>query len=97
MSDKSCPECGAIVHRSHTRGFKEKLFKIITSYRAYRCRECGWRGWLGRSNLLIRKSTLRTIISVLLTLLITTLIALYLVDKLSPNISPVDVQNLRAP
>ncbi|HKP84693.1 MAG TPA: hypothetical protein VJZ26_01275 [Blastocatellia bacterium] len=97
MSTSLCPECSALVHRSHTRGLKEKLFKVITSYRAYRCRECGWRGWLGQSNLLVRKSTLRTIISVLLTLLITTLLALYLVEKLSPDLSPADVQIQHSP
>jgi uncharacterized protein with PIN domain len=79
-----CPECGDPVHRSHSRGLKEKLFKAFTSYRAYRCHDCGWRGWLGKSNALMRRSTLRTIISVLLTLIITTLIALYIVEKLSP-------------
>jgi len=69
------------------------LFKTFTSYRAYRCRECGWRGWLGKSNALMRRSTLRTIISVLLTLIITSLIALYLVAKLSPAGSAVDIQH----
>jgi hypothetical protein len=40
----------------------------------------------------MRRSTLRTIISVLLTLVITTLIALYIVEKLSPPGSAVDIQ-----
>jgi hypothetical protein len=80
------------VYRSHTRGFKEKFIKVVTSHRAYRCHECGWRGLFGKGNLLISKSMLRTIIGLLLTLLLTTLIALYLVEKLSPDISPVDVQ-----
>ena len=92
MSDNLCPECGAQVYRSHTRGFKEKFIKTVTSYRTYRCRECGWRGWFGKSNLIIRKTMLRTIISLLLTLLITTLLTLYLVEKLGPDISPVDAQ-----
>lgn len=95
MNNLFCPVCGEHVYRSHSRGFKEKLFKAITSYRAYRCRDCGWRGWLGKSNLLIRRSTLRTIISVLLTLIITTLIALYLVEKLSPAPSAVEFQERR--
>lgn len=92
MTNLFCPVCGDRVHRSHSRGLKEKLFKALTSYRAYRCRDCGWRGWFGRSNSLVRRSTLRTIISVLLTLIITTLIALYIVEKLSPTISTIDVQ-----
>jgi predicted RNA-binding Zn-ribbon protein involved in translation (DUF1610 family) len=84
VSSLFCPECGEPVHRSHSRGFKEKLLKAFTSYRAYRCRDCGWRGWLGKSNALMRRARLRTIISLLLTLIITTLIALYIVEKLSP-------------
>jgi predicted RNA-binding Zn-ribbon protein involved in translation (DUF1610 family) len=87
-----CPECGERVYRSHSRGLREKLFKALTSYRAYRCRDCGWRGWFGKSNALIRRSTLRTIISVLLTLIITTLIALYIVERLSPTHSAVDTR-----
>ncbi|HKP87931.1 MAG TPA: hypothetical protein VJZ26_17645 [Blastocatellia bacterium] len=92
MTNLFCPECGERVHRSHSRGFKEKLFKAVTSYRTYRCRDCGWRGWFGKSNALMRRSTLRTIISVLLTLLITTLIALYIVEKLSPVGSAVYIE-----
>ncbi|MFP5265403.1 MAG: hypothetical protein ACLGJB_26250 [Blastocatellia bacterium] len=71
---------------------KEKSFKVLTSYRVYRCRGCGWRGWFGSSNAFIRRGTLRTIISVLLTLIITTLIALYVVEKLSPPGSAVHIQ-----
>jgi predicted RNA-binding Zn-ribbon protein involved in translation (DUF1610 family) len=97
LSDNLCPECGAHVYRSHTRGFKEKFIKVVTSHRAYRCHECGWRGWFGKSRLLIRKSVLRTVISLLLTLLITTLLALYIVDKLSPDISPIDTQQQHTP
>ena len=92
MTNLFCPECGERVHRSHSRGLKEKLFKALTSYRAYRCRDCGWRGWFGKSNVLIRRSTLRTIISVLLTLILTSIIALYVVEKLSPTGSAVDTQ-----
>ena len=44
-----CPECGSQVRRSHARGTSERLLKALTFYRAYRCRECGWRGWLSES------------------------------------------------
>jgi len=41
-----CPRCGASVHRSHTRSWREKLAKTFTRYKAYRCHHCGWRGLL---------------------------------------------------
>lgn len=78
-----CPQCGGHTHRSHTRGFGEKLVKALTSHKTYRCHECGWRGWLRTGDSTKRRHTLRTIISVLVTLLITTLLALYVVEKLS--------------
>lgn len=83
MSPMLCPQCGGHTHRSHTRGVNEKLVKALTSYKTYRCRECGWRGWLRTGDPSKRRHALRTIISVLLTLLITTLLALYVVEKLS--------------
>ena len=78
-----CPQCGERTYRSHTRGFKEKLVKGLTSHKTYRCHECGWRGWLRTGDAAKRRQAVRTIISVLVTLLITTLLAIYVVDKLS--------------
>ncbi len=46
MPDFVCPKCGSgHLRRSHTRGFSEKLKKVL-GWRAYRCREkpCSWRG-----------------------------------------------------
>jgi len=45
--DNICPECGADnVHRSRSRGLAEPVRKSLTVKRLFRCRECGWRGWL---------------------------------------------------
>jgi hypothetical protein len=77
-----CPQCGGRSHRSHRKSFGEKLIKVLTSRNVYRCRECGWRGWL-RNRESQRRHTVRTIISLLITLLITTLLALYLIEKLN--------------
>ena len=85
MPQMLCPRCGGLTHRSHTRGFGEKLVKTLTSHKTYRCYECDWRGWLGNGDQTKRRNTIRTIVSVLLTLLITTLLALYVVNKLSPT------------
>jgi transposase-like protein len=78
-----CPQCGGHTHRSHTRGFGEKLVRALSSHKTYRCHECGWRGWLRTGDPTKRRHPLRTIIGVLVTLLITTLLALYVVEKLS--------------
>ena len=42
-----CPACKrASAHRSKARWFGERLFKLSTSRRIYRCDSCGWRGWV---------------------------------------------------
>ena len=90
MSGMLCPQCGGLTHRSHTRGFGEKLVKALTSHKTYRCHECGWRGWLKAGDPAKRRRRLWTIISVLVTLAVTTMLALYVVEKLSgttPNTS----------
>lgn len=77
-----CPKCGGGIHRSHARGFKENLVRSLTSYKAYRCHECSWRGWSAgiRSGVqtAARKNTIHTVIGFLATLLIL-IAALYLV------------------
>ncbi len=83
MADMLCPQCAGHTHRSHTRGFSEKLAKTLTSHKPYRCHECGWRGWLRTGDSSKHRNRVRTIISVLVTLLVTTLLALYVVEKLS--------------
>jgi transposase-like protein len=92
-----CPRCGEITHRSHTRGFSEKLIKALTSHRTYRCHECGWRGWLRSGDPAKRRYRLLTIASVLITLLLTTLLALYVVDKLSPPVPDAHFEPQRSP
>jgi hypothetical protein len=40
-----CPECQEFgAHRSRTRGL-ERIAKLFTELRPYRCTECGWRAW----------------------------------------------------
>jgi len=61
----------------------------VTSYKLYRCRECGWRGWLGKPNLIARKHRLRVILALVITLLLTLLLVRYLIDhSTQPPISP---------
>ena len=45
-----CPACrGYAIYRSKLRGF-ERVKKIFTDERPYRCHDCGWRGWLPQSD-----------------------------------------------
>ena len=81
MASVPCPDCGGHIHRSHTRGFNEKLVRTFTPYRAYRCHECGWRGWLTKSKSIVSPQTRRAIIQTALSLLVTiilTFLLLYL-------------------
>lgn len=43
-----CPGCGktAYLHRSRARNMKEQIIKKLTFYRIFRCKECGWRGYI---------------------------------------------------
>lgn len=43
-----CPSCKGIgvLHHSRPKNMGEQIIKKMTFYRLYRCRECGWRGFL---------------------------------------------------
>ena len=92
MSIKICPACGLSVHRSHARGWKERLVRAVSPYRPYRCHDCGWRGWFGKGSTTLSKNRQRTIVSLLITILITTLLALYLIDRMTTTESPVNIK-----
>jgi DNA-directed RNA polymerase subunit RPC12/RpoP len=77
-----CPECGYRVHRSHAKGFNERLVRVFTHYRSYRCNECGWRGWLSKEARVRQPVSRQRIAQILLTLLaiiIITFMTLYIV------------------
>lgn len=83
MVNVACPDCGGRIHRSHTRGLNEKLVKTFTPYRTFRCHECGWRGWLTKSDTLLKPETRRAIIQSVISLLATvilTFLVLYLAN-----------------
>ena len=93
-----CPKCGGPVHRSRTRGISERLVKMLTANRTYRCFDCGWRGWLETNDVSQlsesrRRRLVRTIISVLVTILVTALLALYLVRKTEAGVLPAPGRN----
>jgi ssDNA-binding Zn-finger/Zn-ribbon topoisomerase 1 len=43
-----CPKCNSqySLHRSRARNMAEQIVKKTTFYKIYRCRECGWRGYM---------------------------------------------------
>ena len=43
-----CPNCKNVdtLHKSRTRNLKENLIKATKLYKIYRCKTCGWRGYL---------------------------------------------------
>jgi len=43
-----CPACSikSSIRRSHARNNTERIFNKITFYKTYRCKSCGWRGYL---------------------------------------------------
>lgn len=43
-----CPSCKNVssLHRSRARSLKEKFIKATKLYNIYRCKICGWRGYL---------------------------------------------------
>jgi hypothetical protein len=47
LPEAPCPFCSSrTLHRSKARGLYERLRKAHTNKRLFRCRQCGWRGWL---------------------------------------------------
>jgi len=47
QQSSACTACGGnSLLRSRTRGTGEWLRKLLTKNRPYRCRQCGWRGWV---------------------------------------------------
>jgi DNA-directed RNA polymerase subunit RPC12/RpoP len=63
-----CPDCGSLVRRSRAQGIGERLVRTLMRYRAYRCLECGWRGWVGEPSSFRERwsGRLQTIISALI-------------------------------
>jgi hypothetical protein len=45
-----CPSCGQIgrIRRSRTRNLFEMILKSTNFFGIYKCRDCGWRGYLKR-------------------------------------------------
>jgi hypothetical protein len=74
----SCPVCkkAGVLHRSRPRTMFEQIIHRITFLKNYRCKECGWRGF--RSTIVITKKSLKSLSFYALLMIITALIARYI-------------------
>jgi len=77
-----CPMCGENIHRSHSRGYRERLIKKITEYKTYRCSKCGWRGMAAPSKIQNKRGLLRTVIFWIAGVILALLIGVYAVYDL---------------
>jgi hypothetical protein len=81
----SCPNCSSTrLHRSRSRGQYENLLKYFNQ-RAYRCKDCGWRGKIKAKNRRERKSsiTLGRVIGFLIAVGAALFILSHFVDQLN--------------
>jgi predicted RNA-binding Zn-ribbon protein involved in translation (DUF1610 family) len=78
---ESCPSCGAAntIRRSHSRSTKEKLINHFTIYKTYRCKNCGWRGFL--KTVTLSSSTFRVVAIYLLLLLLSGFITIQILKR----------------
>ncbi|MGB9599946.1 MAG: hypothetical protein ACP5KG_12275 [Myxococcota bacterium] len=84
-----CPACGnqEKVHRSHSIYFWERIVKLFSNYRLYRCHNCGWRGWLHQQtgNQLKRISLGQIFIFFMLGFLLGVLVTLWQQSRTKPE------------
>ena len=76
-----CPECEEFsLYRSKSKNLKEKVFKKITRYKLYRCRECEWRGWLKKPKYANKKDMYRDVIFYAILLIIALIVFIWLMS-----------------
>ncbi len=83
-----CPQCGEHLHRSHSRNFSESFIKKITSYKSYRCSECGWRGMVAPVNSSAKGGRWRSVLMWVVGLIIALMIGIYAVYDLQSSVIP---------
>ncbi|MFH0735966.1 MAG: hypothetical protein V1773_00155 [bacterium] len=78
---RKCPECKApnVLHRSRARSMFEQAIKRFTFFNIYRCKNCGWRGYL--SSLTITKVSLKNLGIYLILMSIAFLIISFVLSK----------------
>ncbi|HEY7910600.1 MAG TPA: hypothetical protein VIG62_01710 [Blastocatellia bacterium] len=56
---------------------------MFTRYRAYRCMECGWRGWLHRDPNPKSRVNIGAVLSFIITTLLTIALAFFFISKIA--------------
>jgi predicted RNA-binding Zn-ribbon protein involved in translation (DUF1610 family) len=81
---QKCPSCGASnsLRRSKARTFNESLIKKFTFFRTFRCKDCGWRGYL--STLSINKPGLKYLFFYLALALVVAFVVETVLARLAP-------------
>lgn len=78
----SCPSCKSqgSLRRSHARNTSEKIINHLTIYKTYRCKKCGWRGYL--KTLTFTTSTIGAVLLYLAILVGSALITYMIIRKI---------------
>lgn len=78
----ACPSCKSIgaLRRSHSRNKKEKFISHLTIYKTYRCKKCGWRGYL--KTITLTSSSFNSILIYAVIILITAIITFQILKRL---------------
>ncbi|MGK9476640.1 hypothetical protein [Melioribacter sp. OK-6-Me] len=80
-----CPKCNAefTLHRSRARNMIEQIIKKITYFKIYRCRQCGWRGYL--STIVITSESFKAILVYSFLILFTAYVVKILIGRFVAN------------
>ena len=78
----TCPLCQETIQRSRSKSVIERLIRVFTRYRLYRCSACNWRGWLSQSKLISDwKRFVPTLVAWILTIIIILLLSFHLIQS----------------
>lgn len=90
-----CPVCESPIHRSHSRSVIERLIRIFTRYKLYKCSTCKWRGWLSRTRLVSNwKKFIPTLIAWALTIILVLLLSFHFIQSSEEARSQDDSSNI---
>ncbi|MEJ5350487.1 MAG: hypothetical protein WHS65_02730 [Melioribacteraceae bacterium] len=80
-----CPSCKSALtlHSSRARNMREQIIKRITFFKIYRCKECGWRGYM--STYKITKDSLKALLLYSVIILLSAYIIRFIILRFVPR------------